>query len=370
MTEVKPPVPRRVFIIGSDKFDSVADSYRRTLDGHYEVRLFNPEELIPSRFLPFGRKRPTRITAALDLFSRVALGDPLALTAPRLRRAVARFAPDVVLTTAIPSLNPQLIAQIRADTPSAKIIGVFPDALINFARGYFFIAEYDALFFKDHYIVDKLRTKLGWTHAFYLPQACDPAIHHSVPLTREDRERFGCDITIAGNMHCFRAAQFAPLIGRDFRVWGDAVPRWLNHPIRQHCLPIYVAGEDKCRAMLAAKIVLNANHYAEINGTNKRTFEVAAIGAFQLTDTPALSDVFIPDIEVAAFTNQADMLEKIEYYLPRAELRAEMAGRARDRANREHTYAHRWTAKMVAIGCGVPSTFPVPPHTLTHYATW
>jgi len=368
MSGARQPVPRRVFIIGSDRFDSVGDSYRRTLTEHYDVGLFNPEELIPSRYNPWGKQRPTRMTAALDLFSRVVLGDPLALNARKLRRAVARFEPDVVLTTTMESLNPELIAGIRADNPKARLIGVFSDAIVNFARGYFFIADYDALFFKDHYIVDKLRAKLGWKHAFYLPQACDPAIHHSVTLSPEDYARYGCDLTLAGNVHCFRAAQLAPLVGRDLRIWGDAVPRWLVHPIRSKCVPVYVAGEDKCRAMLASKIVLNANHYAEIAGTNKRTFEVAAIGAFQLTDTPALADVFLPDVEVAAFDTQADMLEKIEYYLARPELRAEMANKAQARAHREHTYAHRWAAKMQAVGCGLPDSFPFAPFELAVHA--
>lgn len=361
-------VPRRVFIIGSDKFDSVGDSYRRTLERHYDVALFNPAELIPSRLNPWVHQRPTKMNEALGLFSRVVLRDPLALSAPRLRSAVRRFDPDLILITCIESLTPQLISQMRADTPRVKILGVFSDCIANFARGYFFVADYDALFFKDRYIVDKLRAKLRWKHVFYLPQACDPEIHHPVPLTKEDMASFGCDITLAGNVYSFRAAELAPLIGRDLRIWGDAVPRWLEHPIRQHCIPRYVAGEDKCRAMLAAKIVLNANHYAEISGTNKRTFEVAAIGAFQLTDTPALADVFSPDLEVATFTTQTDMLDKIEYYLARPEVRIEMAKTACERAHREHTYAHRWTAKMVAIGCSVPLGFPVLPDNLTHRA--
>jgi spore maturation protein CgeB len=351
-----------VFIIGSDKFDSVGDSYRRTLAPYYDVQLFNPDELIPSRYLPWGRARPTLLTAALSLSSRLLLGHPMAVSLPRLLRAARDFAPDIILVPLIHAVPEATIRQLRKDTPGVKIVGVFSDALSNFERGYFFLAEYDALFFKDHFIVDKLRSKLGWKHVFYLPQACDPVLHHPVELTAEDRAAFGCDLTLAGNVHTFRAAQLTPLIGRNLRIWGNAVPRWLDHPIRQHCEPRYVAGEDKCKAMLAAKIVLNANHYAEIDGTNKRTFEVAAIGAFQLTDTPALADVFDPETEVPTFGSQADMLEKIDYYLAHPERRTEMARRACERAHREHTYAHRWTAKMAVLGCALPPEFPVQPH--------
>lgn len=362
------PVPRRVFIIGSDKFDSVGDSYRRTLAPHYTVELLNPDELIPSRLYPFGRDKATKLAAALQLLSNSLLGDPVALPVMRLRSAIRRFGPDIVLASAMNSLPPRLIANIRADSPGVKILGVFSDHLANFGRGYFLGAEYDALFFKDRYIVEKLRSKLGWRHVYYLPQACDPALHHPVQLTTEDIASFGCDITLMGNVNYFRAAELAPLIGRSFRIWGNAVPRWLDHPIRMQCPPRYVSGEVKCRAMLAAKIVLNANHYAEIAGTNKRTFEVAAIGAFQLTDTPALSDVFAPNLEIATFEDQADMLEKIDYYLARPELRIEMAKRSHARAHREHTYAHRWTAKMMAVGLGVPATFPVASKDVVHKA--
>jgi spore maturation protein CgeB len=360
-------MPRRVFIIGSGNFDSVGDSYRRTLEKHYEVAARDPFEMLPTRW-NIGMRKRSSINGVIRIVSRLALGDCLTLIAPRLRKDVADFQPDVILTTAIESLAPRLIAQLRADVPYVKILGVFSDHIANFDRGYFFLADYDALFFKDRYIVEKLREKLGWKHAYYLPQACDPAIHHPITLTKEDVGIFGCDLTLAGNVYPFRAAQLAPLIGRDLKIWGNGVPRWLDHSIRHHVVSRYVTGEDKCRAMLAAKIVLNSNHYAEIAGTNKRTFEVAAIGAFQLTDTPALSDVFKPDVEVATFTTQSDMIDKIDYYLSKPDLRMSMAQRACDRAHREHTYAHRWTAKMLAIGCSVPIDFPVLPQDLVHHA--
>jgi len=355
--------PRRIFIIGSDIFDSVGDSYRRSLDKYYDVAIFDPFQVIE-----FNKENRSKWNEALILFSRVALGDPFALVGTRLQKAIRRFEPDIVLTTALESLAPHWISKIRTDFPRAKLLGVFSDHIANFERGYFFLSEYDALFFKDRYIVEKLRGKLGWKHVFYLPQACDPEIHHPIPMTKADMEVFGCDITLAGNVYSYRAAQLAPLIGRDMRIWGNGVPRWLDHPIQQHCVPRYVAGKDKCRAMLAAKIVINSNHYAEINGTNKRTFEVASIGAFQLTDTPALADVFIPDVEIATFTTQSDMVGKIDYYLQRPELRAKMAKSACDRAHREHTYAHRWTAKMAAIGYAVPLDFPVQREKVTHHA--
>lgn len=352
---------KRVLIVGSDVFDTVGDSYHRALRGHYEVRIFNPES-------PTGRSatrdmgRAVLPRAALSLISNLATRDPHALSYPGLVRIASAFAPDLVIVTHMATLPPRVVSALRSGNRRAKVLGVFSDHIADFARGNFFGADYDALFFKDHYIVDKMRRKFGWTHVHYLPQACDPELHRPVEMTQDERRKYECDITIAGSMRYDRAARFVPLLGRDLKIWGPKAPRWFEHPIETHMQNRVVTGDEKCKAMLAARIVLNANHFAEIAGTNKRTFEVAAIGAFQLTDTPALADVFDPDREVAQFDSAAEMVEKIDFYLARPELRAEMSARSRARALREHTYAHRWVAKMLALGLDIPPTFPVQAH--------
>jgi spore maturation protein CgeB len=185
-----------------------------------------------------------------------------------------------------------------------------------------------------------------------------------VSLPEEDRARYRCELTLAGNPHLYRCEFLRPLLGRDLKIWGAPPPAWLEHPSRSFYTGRYVAGDEKCKAMLSAGIVLNQNHYAEIAGTNKRTFEVAAIGAFQLTDTPALADVFEPEREVATFETQQEMLERIEYFLARPELRAEMAERAHVRAHAEHTYEHRWVAMLETLDTAPPSSFPVRPEAL------
>ncbi len=349
-------VPRRILLFGSSRHDSVGDSYLRTLAPHYEVELISPEPRIGARV-----QLPSWTNKAVAFLARGVWREPLAFALPRMVRAVERFQPELVLVTHIQSIPPRTIEEMRRASPGVRVIGVFSDHLANFERGYFFATHYDALFFKDRYIVDKLRAKLSWKHVHYLPQACDPALHRPVELTDEDRWRYGCDLTLAGNLHYYRAEQLRPLLdGRwDCKLWGDEPGRWFEHPILRFFQHRPVVGEEKCRAMRAAKIVLNNNHYAEIAGTNKRTFEVAAIGAFQLTDTPALEDVFDPRTEVASFEGQADMVEKIEHWLGRPDERAAMAEKASARALREHTYAHRWAAKLEVLGIPLPPSFPV-----------
>jgi len=355
---------RRVLLVGDATYDSVVDSYRRALASHYEVAVFDPFVVLGRLGHSLGHVWGGRVTAATTLLSRALLREPLALSEPRLMKRAREFAPDLVLVTCIADLRPHVVAALRAGNSGCKVFGVFSDHIANFGRGYFFAADYDALFFKDRYIVDKLRSKLGWTHVRYLPQACDRVLHVTVPLSAEDVLLYGCDISLAGSPHLFRNESLRPLIGRDMKIWGPPPPSWVRHPSTRHFTGRYVSGPEKCKAMLATRVVLNQNHYAEIAGTNKRTFEVAAIGAFQLTDTPALRDVFDPETEVAVFTTQKEMVERIDEFLAAPERRIRMAARSQVRAHAEHTYEHRWVAHLETLGLRPPAAFPVQPESL------
>jgi spore maturation protein CgeB len=356
---------QRVLLVGEAPYDSVVDSYQRALTLHYEVRVFDPFAVLGHVGDTLGPVWGGRVSQATTLLSRAFLREPLALSESRLVRLAREFAPDLVLVTCIADLRPHVVAGLRAGNAHAKVFGVFSDHIANFGRGYFFASDYDALFFKDRYIVDKLRAKLGWTHVHYLPQACDRVLHVNVPLFSEDLARYGCDIALAGNPYLFRNESLRPLIGRDMKIWGPPPPAWLSHPAARHFTGVYVSGAEKCKAMLASRVVLNQNHYGEIAGTNKRTFEVAAIGAFQLTDTPAIRDVFDPETEVAYFETQKEMLERVDEFLAQPDRRASMAAKAQIRAHAEHTYEHRWVAHLEALGLRPPPGFVVQPGLLS-----
>jgi hypothetical protein len=194
----------RVLLVGQAVYDSVIDSYHRALDAHYDVRVFDPFSVLGSLGRSLGPVWSRRLADATQLLSRAIVREPLAASEPRLLRTARAFAPDLVLVTCIEALRPHVVAGLRAGNASARVFGVFSDHIANFGRGYFFAADYDALFFKDRYIVDKLRAKLGWRHAWYLPQACDRVLHTTVELGADDRARYGCDISLAGNPYLFR----------------------------------------------------------------------------------------------------------------------------------------------------------------------
>ena len=265
-----------------------------------------------------------------------------------LLRAAADFEPDLVLISH-GTLPPEIVAQIRQVT-QAKVAAWYPDAICNLGRQYLLASDLDAWFFKDPYMAETFRAKLG-LNAFYLPEACNPRWHRRVELSEVDRRRYGCDLTCASNMYYYRARLLEMFASYDLKLWGTGFPFWLRSPLRARYPGVYVAETEKSKAFNAARIVLNTMHPAEIDGVNCRLFEAAGCGAFQIADwKPALPDLFEPEREIVTFRSREELRQKVDYYLARPEERQAIAGRAYARAHREHTYEIRLRRMFESLG--------------------
>jgi spore maturation protein CgeB len=328
----------RVMICGPHYDDTPVYSLERLLRDEHEVEVFDPfKNLGLPSFLGGAR---SVAAAAWTTLLRGFARDAAVVANRRLIRAARAFQPDILLIFSIEMMLPETIEQIRRDT-SARVVGWFMDAVTSFGRGYFLNADYHALCFVDPYIVDVLRRKTGNDAVHLLPICCDPTLHRPVELTAEEQRYYGCDLTVAGNLYPYRVRLLESYLDYDFKIWGYK-PRWLRHPLARKFTGQAVYCLEKSKAMRAAKIVMNTNHYANVAGVNKRTFEVAAAGAFQITDAPGLASVFEPETEVVTFGDARELKEKVDHYLRHDRERLEIADRAQRRAHAEHTFAHRW----------------------------
>jgi spore maturation protein CgeB len=256
-------------------------------------------------------------------------------------------------------LLPAQVELLKAVTRSPVVLW-FPDSISVFGRAMFLNAAYDALFFKDPYLVHRLRKDLGRT-AYYLPESCNPRCHRPVPLSDADCATFSCDVATAGNLYTYRSAFFEHLAHYRVHIWGNPPPVWMKtEAISGMVRGRYVAEESKAKAFQYAKAVVNNLHAAEIWGINVRAFEIAAVGAFQLISwRPALNQLFEDGEELVSFDGIGDLREKLEYYLPRAADRARIAARGRERALRDHTYAQRLTLMLRTV-FGDERGYPMP----------
>ena len=289
--------------------------------------------------VPLG---PARASRRLAITSRLA---ELSLQAlPRLdqraQQAIVRVATDAACELVIcvdARLMPESVAGLRRN--GARVALWFPDAVVNLGRALMLMAPYDALFFKEPHLVDRLRAMLDLP-VFYLPQACNPRCHRpAVPAGTEP-----C-LVIAGNMYPSRLRLLERLVAKGIpvRAYGTAIPRWIgDSPVRGIHAGRPVWTEEKARVFRSAAGVLNNLHPAEVTGVNLRLFEAAGSGAAVLSEfRPTIPDLFAVGEEVLAFRDFDELVEQASRLLHEPGLTARLGDAAARRAHRDHTIAQR-----------------------------
>lgn len=75
---------------------------------------------------------------------------------------------------------------------------------------------------------------------------------------------------------------------------------------------------------------------------NNRTFEINAVGSFQLTDIrPDVAKHYIPGVEIETFNSAPEFIQKAEYYLEHVQERKQIAKNGLNRTLKNHTYDRR-----------------------------
>jgi spore maturation protein CgeB len=170
-------------------------------------------------------------------------------------------------------------------------------------------------------------------------------------------EKYGSPISFMGAGYPNRRKFFAGLLDLPLAVWGT---EWeLNTPLGQRVKNANrrMAPEEYVKIFLASGINLNLHSSISHPGidqmkdfVNPRTFEIAACGAFQLTDhRDELPEMFKIGEEIEVFHTVEELRDKIAYYLPHPEKREKIAHAGMRRVLKEHTFVHRLAAMMSAV---------------------
>jgi len=236
-------------------------------------------------------------------------------------------------------LTPDIVYRLRRS--GIKVAMWFPDAIVNMRRQLILLARYDAIFFKEPHLVDKVGAFLDLP-VFYLPQACNPRWHY--PLVTAGTEPY---LVIAGNMYPSRVLLLERLIanGIPLKLYGSGFPRWLREtPLRAVHTGRHVVQTEKARIFRSATAVINTMHPGEISGVNLRLFEAAGCGAAVLTEfRPTVPELFSIGDEVLAFHGFDELVEQAKRLLNDRGLSAKFGDAAAIRAHESHTYQHRLT---------------------------
>jgi spore maturation protein CgeB len=266
--------------------------------------------------------------------------------------------PDIIIVSH-DFLMPEEIKIIKKETGTTIVLW-FPDSIGMFGRAYFLNGGYDALFFKDPYIVCYLKNKTSLP-VYYLPECFNPRSLGEVEIKEIDKKKYECDLTTAGNIYPYREAFFQQIIGYKIKIWVNPPPTWMDiNKISEFLQYRFVADNEKVKAFRTAKIVINSLNPAEIWGLNARAFEIAGARGFQLIDwRPGLNQLFNDGKEVVSFSSIADLKRKIDHYLVHDCEREAIAHAGMQRAIRDHTYEIRLDLLLSTIA-GREQGYPLP----------
>jgi spore maturation protein CgeB len=195
---------------------------------------------------------------------------------------------------------------------------------------------------------------IGVHNAHYVPTGCDPTVHRPLALNEAEIAFYGSDVSFAGAAYPNRIATFESLVDKPLKLWGLY---WessqLLKPFVQKNGQAF-STDEMVKIFCASKISLNLHSSMQATGIdsqgdffNPRLFELAACGAFQLTDQrPGLEEIFNIGSEIVTFRDTAHLRQAIDYYLQHEDERRMIAERARNRVLRDHTYDQRFTEML------------------------
>ena len=317
----------RVGVIGQLDPDSFAENVSEALHtmGHLVTRLGPARPHLRSRYTTHAAMLTRQAWPRLDeRFQR------------RISQNAINAGCEVVINLDV-SLMPSVVSRLRGY--GARVAFWFPDHVANLGRQLMMLAPYDAIFFKEPQLVDRLRDTLGLP-VHYLPEACNPRWHR--PLAVAGTEPY---LVVPGNMYPYRVRLLERLIARGIplKVYGAGFPRWLGATtVRTAHTGRCVFREDKARVYRSAAGVLSTMHPAEMAGVNGRLFQATGCGAAVLTEyRRALPELYDIGHEVLAFHDFDELVGQASRLLNETGLTGRLGDAAARRAHRDHTYAQR-----------------------------
>lgn len=259
---------------------------------------------------------------------------------------VETFEPDLVLALAQAPVSRQLLRRLAREGVTTAMWFVEDHNIFTYWRAFAPLYTVFAVIQQEPFL--SRLAEVGQKNALYLPMAALPDFHKTLQLSAAQEAEFGADIAFVGAGYPNRRVAFRAFARRNFKIWGTEwdgenalagnVQRGGARIDPETCVTIYNA--TKVNINLHSS-VQNRELVPAGDFVNPRTFELAAIGAFQLVDARGLMPELFAEDSLATFTNMDELIAKAEHFLAHPEARAAYAARAKACVLARHTYQHR-----------------------------
>ncbi len=264
---------------------------------------------------------------------------------------VTHFKPDFVLIYKGAFVLPSTLHRLKSE--GVKLINFYPD--VSFRTHGSLLQEtlplYDQVFTTKTFGLKDMKEQLGITSADFIPHGFDPDIHRPLATEQFALENFLCDVSFIGGwsvkkesaLHAIKKA----LPGISIKIWGS---RWESCKIEDLQSSIQgreIAGDLYALGILSSKINLGLLH-ERVEGASSgdkitsRTFHIPGTGGFMLHErTEEIGQYFEEDKEAVLFSDEQELIRKIQFYLEHEAERKAIAKLGHQRALDEHSLDHR-----------------------------
>lgn len=255
-----------------------------------------------------------------------------------LQRQLEKFRPHLTLVTGILPLQQKIFDIVKSH--DGKIINYLTDDPWNpiHRRRHFIrnLSEYNHIFSTKRTLQSKL-LNAGARSTSWLPFAYDPTLHYPV------KSNTYCDVLFIGTGAKERWPWLEPIakmpkIGR--HIYGNSwnkikTPGWEQHPA--------VTGENYCKAINGAKVVLGLLRAANGDQSTDRSYEIGAIGGCGIYQDTKEHRLIMPEYpDEGFFRDPEELAQKVKVILSDVVLQKKLRSiGAKEIRKPENTYAAR-----------------------------
>lgn len=254
----------------------------------------------------------------------------------RIARTSEQFKPDLILVSKGKNISNAVLDGLKNKT---IVINWYPETMDHWERIANIAPHYSHFFSFDPVVVSELQ-KQGYRNAFYLPFCTDIQKDAAYPI-----KNYKYNISFIGSFDPSRYQEREKILSQvkesGLHIWGNKA--WRNTNLRDY-YHSYATKEEVHQIHRDSKIVVGM-HVFGIGGTgvNVRPFDVTGDGGFLLNhgERKDIFNLFEDGKEFVSFEGQADIREKVQYYLANNEEREQIARAGFERTRQHHTYTDR-----------------------------
>ncbi|HYQ48743.1 MAG TPA: glycosyltransferase [Thermodesulfovibrionales bacterium] len=259
------------------------------------------------------------------------------------------FMPDFILHTK-DEFPVEVFRELRK---SSRIVQWYPDPVIPaWLPGY--VKEADLFFTMSEGLVGEFR-KIN-PQSYWLTQAFEPSFFKVKEITDDEKKLFSSDVAFVGNLgskeqYASRKPALEAVLaaGVGLKWWGPKIPwKITNLPLIYGRLGRayggkFIWGEEYAKVARLSKIFLAFDSKPELRKSmSARMYTAVGCGAFYLCrHVEGVEEILAPDQEIVTFRTEAEMMDKIRFYLKDEDARKRISDAGRARVLRDHTYEVR-----------------------------